>query len=126
MRRFLLIREESESVAQAVAEGIIFSNGRAVICWINSPISVVVYESFSDLITQQEKHGKQRVQWTDGPDKRQEQARPAPPSLDDAAAMLGGIPPKIDEDMAQDNAWKLQQRGVDPKTFEHSGEHKIL
>jgi hypothetical protein len=121
MRRFLLIREDNE----AVAEGIIFSSGRSVICWVNPPISVAVYESFSDLITQQEKRGKHRVQWVDGPDKRVESPRPAPPSLDDAAALLGGIPPKITDDMAEDNAWKLSQHGVDPKTFEQSGSHSV-
>jgi hypothetical protein len=113
MRRFLLIKEDESTVA----EGIIFSNGRAVICWVDQPVSVVVYATFNDLIIQQEKSGKQRVQWMDAPVERQAH-RAMPPSLEDAAALLGGIPPQINDRIMEDNAWKLQQRGVDPKTFE--------
>jgi len=121
MRRFMLLKEGEETIS---AEGVIFSNGRSVICWINPPIAVVVYESFNDLIAQQEKHGHQRIQWTDSPDKKPDLPRPAPPSLDDAAALLGGIPPHIDDAMAQDNAWRLQQRGVNPLTFERDDSYK--
>lgn len=53
MRRFLLMRHEDHSGVSgtgAVAEGIVFSTGKAVLCWQTQFRSVGVYDSLDELV----------------------------------------------------------------------------
>lgn len=52
-RRFLMVRNEDVSGVSGtgvVAEGVVFTQGRAVLHWLVDPCSVAVYESMDDLV----------------------------------------------------------------------------
>ena len=66
MRTFLLRRTEDESGISGtgdVAEGIEFSNGKCVICWITQYRSVAVYDSIRELESIHGHDGKTKVIW---------------------------------------------------------------
>jgi hypothetical protein len=53
MRRFQLVRDHDVSGVSGtgqVAEGVEFTNGKAVLCWLSDKSSVALYESLEDLV----------------------------------------------------------------------------
>lgn len=69
MRRFLLVRTEDISGISGtgiVAEGIVFSTGRAVLQWVTRLHSVAVYDSMEDLQAIHGHDGRTTVEWIDG------------------------------------------------------------
>lgn len=68
MRRFYLDRREDEtgiSGTGRVAEGIQFSDGTCVLCWMSGVSSTSVYRSISDVVTVHGHEGKTVVVWLD-------------------------------------------------------------
>ena len=66
MRTFLLRRIEDESGISGignVAEGVEFSNGKCVLCWITQYRSVAVYDSIRELESIHGHDGKSKVVW---------------------------------------------------------------
>lgn len=67
-RRFFLMRNHDVSGVSGtgiVAEGILFSTGKAVINWLNGVHSVGVFESIEDLTTVHGHNGATVIQWVD-------------------------------------------------------------
>lgn len=67
-RRFNLIRDEDVSGVSGeglVAEGVVFSNGKAVLAWMTDKASVAVYDSVKDLIAIHGHDGKTRTEFVD-------------------------------------------------------------
>jgi hypothetical protein len=67
-RRFILSRHEDEcgvSGTGLVAEGIEFSSGRCVICWLSHTASIAIYESISDVEKVHGHGGKTVIEWLD-------------------------------------------------------------
>jgi hypothetical protein len=68
MRRFRLIRDEDVSGVSGtgtVAEGIVFSSGKAVLSWCSEYHSVTVFDSVRDLETVHGHEGRTRIEWLD-------------------------------------------------------------
>lgn len=68
MRRFLLVRKKDAtgvSGTGAVAEGVVFSSGRAAMSWIPTPRSIAVYESPEELEQIHGHGGKTKIVWVD-------------------------------------------------------------
>jgi hypothetical protein len=68
MRRFMLDRLVDESGVSGtgiVAEGIRFSNGKCVLTWVVLTSSVVVYDSFEEMLAVHGHDGKTVVEWID-------------------------------------------------------------
>ncbi len=68
IRTFLLRRTEDESGISGtgnVAEGVEFSNGKCVLCWITQYRSVTVYDSVRELVSIHGHDGKTKVVWED-------------------------------------------------------------
>lgn len=68
MRRFCLVRDVDVSGVSGtgvVAEGILFSTGKAVLGWVTSFRSIAVYDSLSELEAIHGHGGATRVIWTD-------------------------------------------------------------
>jgi len=68
MRRFLLVRTEDVSGISGtgvVAEGILFSDDRAVLRWVTRLRSVAVYDSMEDVEAIHGHDGRTTVQWVD-------------------------------------------------------------
>ena len=68
MKRFLLVRTEDVSGISGtgtVAEGILFSDGRAVLRWVTRLRSVAVYDSMEDVEAIHGHDGRTTVQWVD-------------------------------------------------------------
>ena len=66
--RFVLIRTCDMSAVSGigtVAEGIVFSNGKAVLSWLRPPYSLGVYDSLDALLEVQGHEGATSVQWVD-------------------------------------------------------------
>ena len=67
-QRFYLIRNHDFSGVSGtgiVAEGVMFSTGRAVLNWLNGVQSVGVYDSIEDLLTVHGHSGATVIQWLD-------------------------------------------------------------
>ncbi len=67
-RRFLLVRTQDVSGVSGtgtVAEGALFSTGKAVLAWTTQFRSVAVYDSIDDLEHIHGHGGATRVQWLD-------------------------------------------------------------
>lgn len=67
MRRFLLVRTDGDGVVDrgVVAEGVVFSFGKTIICWTVEPRTVTSYDKFSDMASLQAKNGRTHIQWID-------------------------------------------------------------
>ena len=68
MRRFILARTEDVSGISGtgtVAEGIMFSTGRAVLQWVTRLRSVAVYDSIEDVEAIHGHDGRTAIQWVD-------------------------------------------------------------
>jgi len=68
MRRFCLFREEDVSGVSGtgvVAEGVVFSTGKAVLSWCSERRSVTVYDTIADLETVHGHEGRTRIAWLD-------------------------------------------------------------
>jgi hypothetical protein len=68
MRRFLLDRREDVSGTSGtglVAEGVVFTDGTAVLRWTRSKCSTVIYENIVDLIDVHGHGGKTKIRWLD-------------------------------------------------------------
>ena len=68
MRRFLLVRTEDVSGISGtgtVAEGIVFSTGRAVLQWVTRLRSLALYDSMEDVEAIHGHDGRTTVQWLD-------------------------------------------------------------
>jgi len=68
MRRFLLVRTEDVSGVSGVgtvAEGTLFSAGKAVLAWTTKWRSVAVYDSIDELEHIHGHNGATRIQWID-------------------------------------------------------------
>lgn len=68
MKRFLLVRSEDVSGVSGtgvVAEGIVFSTGRAVLCWLTQHRSIAIYDSISELEIIHGHDGRTVVRWID-------------------------------------------------------------
>ncbi len=66
IRTFLLRRTEDESGISGtgnVAEGVEFSNGKCVLCWITQYRSMAVYDSIRELESIHGHDGKTQVVW---------------------------------------------------------------
>ena len=69
-RRFILDRIDDEtgvSGTGAVAEGCVFSNGRAALTFVVAPGSMLWYLSVDDLMTVHGHGGKTQLVWIDPP-----------------------------------------------------------
>jgi hypothetical protein len=69
MRRFLLVRTEDVSGISgtgAVAEGMLFSTGKAVLAWVTRYRSVAIYDSIDELEAIHGHDGRTTIQWVDG------------------------------------------------------------
>lgn len=67
-RRFILVRDEDVSGTSGtgiVAEGIWFSNGKAVISWTTKYMSVAVYDSIAELEAIHGHEGRTRIEFID-------------------------------------------------------------
>ncbi|THF70544.1 hypothetical protein E7T06_07210 [Deinococcus sp. Arct2-2] len=74
MQRFQLIRREDVSGCSgtgAVAEGVIFSDGTAVMRWNVAPYSLAIYGSVDDLIQVHGHEGRTVLQVIDQPAPRE-------------------------------------------------------
>jgi hypothetical protein len=68
VRRFLMIRKRDVSGVSGtgvVAEGVIFTQGWAVLHWLVEPCSVAVYQSINDLIAIHGHNGATDIQFLD-------------------------------------------------------------
>lgn len=68
MRRFVLWRERDISGMTGtgrVAEGVVLSDGRALLAWLSPPFSLGLYGSINDLIAVHGHAGATRVIWLD-------------------------------------------------------------
>ena len=68
MRRFYLWREEDATGVSGVgmvADGVLFRNGKAVLCWNTEHTSVAVYDSLAELETIHGHDGRTKVVWMD-------------------------------------------------------------
>lgn len=68
MRRFCLVRTEDISGVSGVgcvAEGILFSAGKAVLAWVTEYRSVAVYDSIKDLERIHGHDGRTKTVWID-------------------------------------------------------------
>jgi len=68
VRRFCLVRDEDVSGISGcgvVAEGVLFSTGRAVLAWVTRVQSVAIYDSMECLVSIHGHDGKTRVVWVD-------------------------------------------------------------
>jgi hypothetical protein len=68
LRRFLLVRDEDVTGVSGlgtVAEGVQFSDGRAVVCWRGERSSTVVWNNIEDAIAVHGHGGKTRFEWID-------------------------------------------------------------
>ena len=76
-RRFNLVRDEHDGINQpgVVAEGVIFHPSKVVICWVQYPHSVQMFDSVADVLMVQKQNGVTRLVWTD-PSERTEPASP--------------------------------------------------
>lgn len=96
MRRFILVRTAEDGVVEKgkVAEGVVFSFGRTVICWTVEPRSYTVYDSFADMVSVQSKNGKTHIQWLDtagDPGNEPKVKRTGSQALDEALRVLGDL-----------------------------------
>lgn len=72
-RRFHLVRDEDVSGTSGtglVAEGILFSTGKAVIAWTTRYRSVAVYDSLAEMEAIHGHEGKTTIVWYDDEDGR--------------------------------------------------------
>mgnify|MGYP001588248013 FL=1 len=68
MKRFQLRRLEDVSGVSGtgvVAEGVEFSNGRVVLCWLSSVSSITVFDSVGDLMRIHGHQGRTHLVWED-------------------------------------------------------------
>lgn len=68
MRRFLLVRTEDVSGVSGVgtvAEGILFSTGKAVLAWVTRYRSVAIYDSIEELEAIHGHDGRTKIEWID-------------------------------------------------------------
>lgn len=66
LRRFLLVREEDVSGTSGtgiVAEGVLFSSGKAVLAWTTKYRSVGVYDSLAELEAIHGHEGRTKLEW---------------------------------------------------------------
>lgn len=73
MRRFFLMRHEDEtgvSGVGVVAEGVLFTNGKAVVSWLTATTSVAVYDSMKIVEAIHGHKGKTEVVWEDPPTRK--------------------------------------------------------
>ena len=66
--RFLVVREEDVSGTSGtgiVAEGVLFSTGKAVIAWTTKYTSVAVYDSLAELEAIHGHEGRTTIEWVD-------------------------------------------------------------
>jgi hypothetical protein len=96
MRRFILVRTADDAVVEKgkVAEGVVFSFGRTVICWTSEPRSYTVYDCFADMVGVQAKNGKTHIQWIDvtsDPGGETKARRTGSQALNDALKVLGDL-----------------------------------
>lgn len=69
MRNFKLVRTEDYSGVSGtgeVAEGVVFSTGKAVMSWNTDTSSIAVYESATDLVNIHGHQGRTKVIFDDG------------------------------------------------------------
>jgi hypothetical protein len=68
IRTFRLQRDEDESGVSGtgiIAEGVLFSNARAVLSWLTIHKSIGIYESLAEMIAIHGHGGKTRIVWDD-------------------------------------------------------------
>ena len=68
MKRFRLFRKDDVSGVSGigfVAEGILFSNGKAVMCWTTKYSTIVVFDSIADVISIHGHNGSTEIRWID-------------------------------------------------------------
>lgn len=71
IRRFHLVRYEDDrgvSGTGIVAEGVWFSTGKCVLCWVTQFRSVAIYDSVEELINIHGHNGKTEIKWIDIPE----------------------------------------------------------
>lgn len=71
LRRFVLQRDRDDtgfSGTGVVAEGVAFTDGRAVVRWLGDHSSIVVWENMSDAMAVHGHGGNTRLRWLDVPD----------------------------------------------------------
>lgn len=69
MRTFKLVRTEDYSGVSGtgeVAEGVVFNNGKTVMCWDTATSSIAVYESVFDVAAIHGHEGRTKVVFEDG------------------------------------------------------------
>lgn len=67
-KRFILDRKEDETGTSGigvVAEGVMFENGKAALCWLTERSSVAIYDTMADLIEIHGHGGKTVARWID-------------------------------------------------------------
>ena len=70
MRNFLLIRMKDISGCSGtgiVAEGVVFSDGSAILKWLRKPYSLGIYKSITHLLDLHGHNGNTKIQFIDTP-----------------------------------------------------------
>ncbi len=70
MRKFFLVRNKDVSGTSGtgvVAEGVVFSDGQAILKWLRKPYSLGVYQSIKHLLNVHGHEGNTKVQFIDRP-----------------------------------------------------------
>lgn len=90
-RRFTLVRDQYDGVNQPgiAAEGALFCVGKVVLCWVQPPRSVTMYDSMADVLLVQNQNGMTRLVWTD--DREEERAAIPMPDRDGARKCLEAL-----------------------------------
>lgn len=68
LRRFVLVRSEDVTGASGtgdVAEGTVFSSGRAVINWLKEPFAMGIYQTVEDVILVHGHEGRTQIRFID-------------------------------------------------------------
>ena len=68
LRRFILVRSEDVTGASGtgnVAEGTVFSSGRAVINWLKEPFAMGIYQTIEDVILVHGHEGRTQIRFID-------------------------------------------------------------
>ena len=69
MKRFWLNRLEDASGVSGtgiVVEGVVTTSGKCILAWLTGPSSIVIYDTFEEMIGVHGHNGKTEVVWIDG------------------------------------------------------------
>jgi hypothetical protein len=78
-RRFILVRDDCDGINEpgVVAEGVLFTCGKATLNWTTKPHSVQVFDTMNEVINIQRRNNMTRIQWVDSEVRDPERPRPS-------------------------------------------------